>query len=112
MSSEITTIGNWMQELLPDFGPSQIESQIRLPIGYHYPNKSEIETVIVSTDVDYPLYIDNQSVTSEKSIPLLLTPIQAYEIALDILRSFEDKWEAYVQEEAKVQSIFDEDDDW
>jgi len=112
MSSEITTIGNWMQELLPDFGPNQIESQIRLPIGYHYPPKSEIETIVVSTDVDYPLCIDNQSVTSEKSIPLLLTPVQAYEIALDILRSFEDKWEAYAQEEAKVQSIFDEDDDW
>jgi len=37
-----------------------------------------------------------------------LTPIQAHKLALDTLKNFEDKWNAYVKEEARQETVFDD----
>jgi len=37
-----------------------------------------------------------------------ITNIQAYKIALDTLKTFEDKWKTYIKEEDRRMSAFDE----
>jgi hypothetical protein len=39
-----------------------------------------------------------------------ITPIQAYELALDTLKTFENKWDTYIKEEARLLFIFDRED--
>ena len=99
---------------LPDFGPSPIKLDLPLGLinGRHYKSISCIfERLTVSANIDLTSSCGaNATVTTERT-PRIITPIQAYEIALNTLRTFEDKWNAYVKEEARLQSIFDEDED-
>ncbi len=46
-----------------------------------------------------------------KLSPRILTPIQAYDLALNTLKTFENSWKEYVREEARLLSVFDEDED-
>lgn len=52
----------------------------------------------------------NENISTVES-PRILTPIEAYELSLNTLKTFENKWDAYVKEEARLLSVFDEDED-
>ncbi len=100
---------------LPDFGPSPIK--LDLPMGlingrsYKSIPRCLFEAFTVSANIDLPSSCGaNATVTTERT-PRIITHTQAYEIALNTLRTFEDKWNAYVTEEARMLSIFDEDED-
>jgi hypothetical protein len=49
-----------------------------------------------------------QAVTM-KSAPNLVSIREAFQIALGTLKAFREKWDAYIEQEAKVYSAFDED---
>jgi hypothetical protein len=46
-----------------------------------------------------------------ETITQLISPIRAHAFALDTLRTFENKWDAYIREEARLFFIFEEDSD-
>jgi hypothetical protein len=114
MLQEVITENIGEMGYLPEFGPSPIK--LNLPIGligrsYKSVPRCLFEGLTVSTNIDLtPLCSTNATVTTERT-PRIITSTQAYEIALNTLRIYEDKWNVYVQEEAKLQSIFDEDED-
>lgn len=41
----------------------------------------------------------------------ILTPVQAYKVAINALNTFERKWDVYVKEQARLLSVFDEDEE-
>lgn len=115
MLQEVITENIGETGYLPDFGPSPIK--LGLPIGLMIGRSYKsipgclFEALTVSTNIDMPSICSiNATVTTERT-PRIITHTQAYEIALNILRTFEDKWNVYVQEEARLLSIFDEDED-
>lgn len=114
MLQEVITENTGEVGYLPDFGPSPIK--LNLPMGliggrnYISIPRCQFETLTVSVNIDLPSSCGaNATVTTERT-PRIITPIQAYKIALDTLRTFEDKWNTYVQEEARRLSILDEDE--
>ena len=52
----------------------------------------------------------NETASFEEETPRVLTPMQAYELALSTLKSYEDEWNAYIEKEARLLSVFDEED--
>jgi len=56
------------------------------------------------------VHVLNEKVSTVENLRIL-TPIQAYELALNTLKTFENKWDLYVKEEARLLSVFDEDED-
>lgn len=115
MLQEVITENIGEIRYLPDFGPSP--NKLGLPMGlingrsYKSIPRCPFEALTVSANIDIPSICSiNATVTTERT-PRIITPTQAYEIALNTLRTFEDKWNAYVQEEARLLSIFDEDED-
>ncbi len=76
------------------------------PIGI-----KRFERFIVSANISLPTSSIENATESSIESPRILTNIQAYELALNALRTFEDEWKAYVQEEARLLSIFDEEND-
>lgn len=113
MMQEIATENIGTPGFFPDFGPTSIEVQPQMMQmgGYKYTPNCEHEEFIISANIKISTCITNETVTSGKSITQLISPIQAYELALDILRTFENKWDAYIQEEARLLFIFDEEED-
>lgn len=113
MLQEVITENIGEAGYLPDFGPSP--NILHLPMGLiNWRNDKSIqcqfESLTVSANIDLAFSCGaNATVTTERT-PRIITPIQAYKIALDTLRTFEDKWNAYVQEEARQLSILDEDE--
>jgi hypothetical protein len=115
MLQEVITENIGEMGYLPDFGPSP--NKLGLPMGlingrsYKSIPRCLFEKLTVSANIDLPSICGiNATLTTERT-PQIITPIQAYEIAISTLRIYEDKWNAYVKEEAKLQSIFDEDED-
>lgn len=107
MLQEVTTENIGGVGYLPDFGHSPVDLPIGLIDGRTYKSipKCLFETFIISADIDLqPPCSANVTVTTERS-PRIITPIQAYELALNALRTHEDKWNAYVKEEASVTSV-------
>lgn len=113
MIQEIATENTGMPGFFSDFGPTSIEVQPQMiPMGgYKYTPRCGHEEFIISANIEISTCITNETVTSGKSITQLISPIQAYELALDTLRNFENKWDAYTQEEARLLFIFDEEED-
>lgn len=113
MVQEIITSGIGGSEYLPEFIPSPLEYElsVRPIIVPRYTPKCELENLIVSADIDLPPCLENVTVTTkDQDIPRILTPNQAYELALETVRTFEEKWDAYVQNEARLLSIFDQEE--
>ena len=113
MIQEIAAENTRMVGFLPDFGPTptEIQPQMILMGGYNLTQRCEYEDLIISANIKIQTCISNETVTSEKSITRLISPIQAYELALDTLRIFEKKWDDYIREEARLLFIFDEEED-
>lgn len=113
MIQEIATENTGMIGYFPNLGPTPIEVQPQMILmsGHKYTPRCEHEEFIISANIKIPTYITNETVTSGKSITRLISPIQAYELALDTLRTFETKWDSYIQEEARLLFIFDEEED-
>jgi len=103
-------------EYLPDLSTWQTERELPIrPIRRErnrFIPKQRLETPIVSAEIDLPtLDIENKTVSIEEKGSRILTPIQAYEVALKTLRVNEAKWNAYVQEEARILSVFDDEEE-
>ena len=115
MLQEVITENIGEMGYLPDFGPSPIK--LGLPMGLIYGRiytsipGCPFEAFTVSANIDLTSICSTDATVTTVRTPRIITHTQAYEIALNTLRTFEDKWDAYVQEEARLQSIFDEDED-
>ena len=74
--------------------------------------KRRLTPPTVSSNIDLQT-ADNESNTfsMKDKIRNPITSIQAYDLALDTLKSFEEMWGAYVEEEASNFSAFDEEDE-
>ena len=100
----------------PDSPEYKVYPKIKRPISFPF-IKNEFDACVSVTEpcgqltnpVDLVQEL-NEKVSTVES-PRILTPIQAYELALNTLKTFENKWEAYVKEEARLLSVFDEDED-
>ncbi len=114
MLSDVTTEYTDNMDYLPNFSiPSTTEakSPIRLFGDYKHTQRNRFQKLIISADISFPTScILNETVSSVES-PRILTPVQAYELALNALKTFENKWDAYVKEEARLLSVFDEDEE-
>jgi hypothetical protein len=110
-----TSIGE-TDSVYPDSSEYEIYPKIKRPISFPFITK-EFDACVSLTEpcgqltvpVDLVQVLNEKASTVES--PRILTPIQAYELALNTLKTFETKWEAYVKEEARLLSIFDEDED-
>ena len=113
MIQEIATENTGMPGFFPEFGPTptEVRPQMILMGGYNLTPRCEDDDFIISANIKIQTCISNETVTSEKSITRLISPIQAYELALDTLRIFEKKWDDYIKEEARLLSIFEEEED-
>lgn len=100
----------------PDSSEYEIYPKIKRPISFPFTTK-EFDVCATLTEpcgqltnpVDLVQELNEKVSTAES--PRILTPIQAYELALNTLKTFENKWENYVKEEARLLSVFDEDED-
>jgi hypothetical protein len=64
---------------------------------------------IISSDISLPI-LETEGITTREKVPKEITPYQAYEIALITLKSYEDKWNAFIMEEVS-QLYLDEEND-
>lgn len=112
IATEYTGMPDFVPDFGPDFGPNPIEVQPQMILtgGYKYTPRCAHEELIISANINIPTCISNETVTSGKSITRLISPIRAHEFALDTLRTFENKWDAYIREEARLLFIFDEEE--
>ena len=82
------------------------------PSGQSSVLKQRLKNRSISTDIDLPPFdIEDNTLTADEKTSVMISPMQAYRLALDALESFEDAWSAYVEEEARYSSAFDEEDD-
>lgn len=71
---------------------------------------SQHARLVVSTGVLPDPEITNETVPIGQEESRVLTPSQAYHLALSVLEDYEKERDAYLKEEARLLSIFDEDE--
>ena len=111
MAGEITTVNIKDQQLLPDFGPSIITTKSPSFNMNKPSSECGYESFAVSMNIEFTSCIKNETVTNIGSISRIISPKQAYGLALDTLKNFEDKWDLFAQKEAKRLFVFDEEKD-
>lgn len=112
MFQDVTTACTDKMDYSPSFSiPSTVEAKgpIRL-FGSNKHSRNRFEKFIVSSNITLPSCILNETVSSGESLRIL-TPVQAYKVALNALNTFERKWDVYVKEQARLLSVFDEDEE-
>jgi len=76
----------------------------------------EIEQKIIEkyNDDYFPIYyildIEDKDYNNEKIVSKKITTKQAYKIAINTLKLFEKKWKSYINKDAKLSFIFDEEE--
>ena len=82
------------------------------PSGQSSILKQRLKNRSISTDIDLPPFdIEDSTLTANEKTRVVISPMEAYKLALNALESFEDAWSAYVEEEARYLSAFDEEED-